>query len=96
LSHARVPGSLPDEQWLRTEVSKISWFHSIPLGHGIVTGVDRSAERLVAMRLPEDLRGDGTKTRSIRLGPLESKKWFSTLALNLWGQVESGYLIIRF
>jgi len=47
-----------DVEWLRTEVSRISWFHSIPLGHGIVTpGVDRSAERLATMKLPEDLRG---------------------------------------
>src|SRR2546422_5285319 len=44
----------PDE--LRSEASRIQWFHSIPLGNGLVTpGVDRSQERLADMGIPEDL-----------------------------------------
>jgi tRNA (mo5U34)-methyltransferase len=47
-----------NETELRAEVSTISWFHSIPLGFGIVTpGVDRSMERLPRIGIPEDLRG---------------------------------------
>ncbi len=45
----------PDE--LKTEVSKLRWFHSIELPHGIVTpGVDYSAERLSRLGLPRDLQ----------------------------------------
>lgn len=43
---------------LRREVAAIQWFHSIDLGHGIVTpGVDRSARRLKALQLPARLDG---------------------------------------
>lgn len=44
---------------LQTRVDGIRWWHSIDLGHGIVTkGVDSSqAERLSRLRLPADLSG---------------------------------------
>lgn len=43
---------------LRTEVTKIDWWHEIDLGHGIVTsGRGGSRERLAAMEMPEDLTG---------------------------------------
>jgi len=43
---------------LRAEVSKIWWYHTIPLGHGIVTpGVDDPGERLHKLGIPDDLRG---------------------------------------
>jgi tRNA (mo5U34)-methyltransferase len=44
---------------LQTRVDSIRWWHSIDLGHGIVTkGVDSSqAERLSRLRLPADLSG---------------------------------------
>ena len=44
---------------LQTRVDGIRWWHSIDLGHGIVTkGVDHSqAERLSRLRLPADLSG---------------------------------------
>jgi len=47
-----------DVNELKTLVSGIDWFHSIPLGNGLVTpGVDRSAERLAEMGIPDDLSG---------------------------------------
>jgi tRNA (mo5U34)-methyltransferase len=43
---------------LTKEVAKISWFHTIDLGHGVVTaGSDNSPARLRKLGLPEDLRG---------------------------------------
>ncbi len=43
---------------LRDEVGRITWFHSIDLGNGIVTpGVDRSARRLKGIHMPESLAG---------------------------------------
>jgi tRNA (mo5U34)-methyltransferase len=51
-------GAPMDAEQLKSEVARIRWFHTIPLGHGIVTpGVDRSSERLATFGLPEDLRG---------------------------------------
>jgi tRNA (mo5U34)-methyltransferase len=39
-------------------VAKISWFHRIDLGNGIVTpGVDDSPRKLKHLKMPEDLRG---------------------------------------
>jgi tRNA (mo5U34)-methyltransferase len=47
-----------DTDALRAEMSGIDWFHSIPLGNGLVTpGVDRSTERLAEMGIPDDLTG---------------------------------------
>src|SRR5258707_7607084 len=47
----------PDD--LQTRVDGIRWWHSIDLGHGIVTkGVDSAqAERLSRLQLPVDLAG---------------------------------------
>jgi tRNA (mo5U34)-methyltransferase len=43
---------------LRSEIEKITWYHTIPLGHGIVTpGIDDTPSRLAKFRLPEDLSG---------------------------------------
>jgi hypothetical protein len=43
---------------LQTEIAKVTWYHSIPHGDGIVTpGVDNSSLRLPKIRLPEDLSG---------------------------------------
>jgi len=43
---------------LAERVEALSWFHSIDLGHGIVTpGSDDSAAKLTRLHLPEDLRG---------------------------------------
>lgn len=43
---------------IREQVSAVNWFHSIDLGHGIVTpGCDDSSEKLKQIRLPEDLQG---------------------------------------
>jgi len=47
-----------DADELRREVAGVSWFHSIPLGHGIVTpGEDNSSRRLARLGIPEDLSG---------------------------------------
>jgi tRNA (mo5U34)-methyltransferase len=48
-----------DRDDLRTRVDGIRWWHSIDLGHGIVTkGVDSAqAERLSRLQLPADLSG---------------------------------------
>lgn len=47
-----------DVEELRREVDRIRWFHSIDLGHGIVTpGVDRSSRRLKSLHLPSSLSG---------------------------------------
>jgi len=43
---------------LRAEVSKISWYHTIDLGNGIVTpGVFRTNDTLRRLHLPETLQG---------------------------------------
>src|SRR5918993_2176304 len=43
---------------LRSEVSKVNWYHSIPLGDGVVTpGVDDTPSRLSKIHLPDDLSG---------------------------------------
>ena len=47
-----------ETEQLQTEIAKVNWYHSIPLGDGIVTpGVDDSSLRLPKIHLPEDLRG---------------------------------------
>lgn len=43
---------------LRSEVSKVNWYHSIPLGDGVVTpGVDDTSSRLPKIHIPDDLSG---------------------------------------
>jgi tRNA (mo5U34)-methyltransferase len=43
---------------LRSEVSKVNWYHSIPLGDGVVTpGVDDTSSRLPKIHMPDDLSG---------------------------------------
>jgi len=43
---------------LQKRVDALRWFHTIDLGHGIVTnGADDSAGRLTRVQLPEDLSG---------------------------------------
>lgn len=45
-----------DPDGLRREVSQIKWWHTIDLGHGIVTpGLDPTPQRLAEIRMPEDL-----------------------------------------
>ncbi|HZI91681.1 MAG TPA: DUF1698 domain-containing protein [Thermoleophilaceae bacterium] len=45
-------------QELRRRAAEVRWFHSIDLGHGLVTpGQDRDPRRLERMRLPADLSG---------------------------------------
>ncbi len=47
-----------DSERLKKEVSGLWWFHRIDLGNGIITpGIDRSAEKLKLIRMPQDLRG---------------------------------------
>jgi tRNA (mo5U34)-methyltransferase len=47
-----------DPDALRRAVAAQAWFHTIDLGHGIVTpGRDESARKLAWLRLPGDLRG---------------------------------------
>jgi tRNA (mo5U34)-methyltransferase len=47
-----------DPELLRMLVMGRPWFHQIDLGHGIVTpGIDRSAEKLEKLGLPQDLSG---------------------------------------
>jgi tRNA (mo5U34)-methyltransferase len=47
-----------DQQELRRQVDSLRWYHTIDLGHGIVTrGVDNSPERLARVHLPPDLSG---------------------------------------
>jgi len=47
-----------DVDELKREVAKITWFHSIDLGNGVVTpGVDRSARRLKGIHMPASLEG---------------------------------------
>jgi len=43
---------------LASEISKVTWYHTIPLGYGIVTpGVDDTPSRLAKIGLPHDLTG---------------------------------------
>jgi len=43
---------------LKQCISEIQWFHTIDLGHGIVTpGIDNTPEKLKKISLPEDLTG---------------------------------------
>ncbi len=43
---------------LRKEIAKVTWWHRIDLGHGVVTpGVDDTPEKLRTLELPEDLTG---------------------------------------
>ncbi|MGH2526269.1 MAG: class I SAM-dependent methyltransferase, partial [Actinomycetota bacterium] len=43
---------------LRSEVSKVNWYHSIPLRDGVVTpGVDDTPSRLSKIHMPDDLSG---------------------------------------
>ena len=45
-----------NKQDLQARVNALRWFHTIDLGHGVVTrGVDNSPERLAHLRLPRDL-----------------------------------------
>ena len=47
-----------DAQQIREHVKAINWFHSIDLGHGVVTpGCDRSSEKLDQVQLPENIEG---------------------------------------
>jgi tRNA (mo5U34)-methyltransferase len=47
-----------DPQEVREHARRIKWFHSIDLGHGIVTpGLDRSADKLARIELPATLEG---------------------------------------
>ena len=55
----RAPGTAAlDPETLRREVDRIKWWHPIDLGHGIVTpGADVTPQRLVEIRMPDDLTG---------------------------------------
>ena len=47
-----------DPDRVRDEIAGIAWYHSIDLGHGIVTpGLDDTRHRLPAVGLPNDLTG---------------------------------------
>jgi tRNA (mo5U34)-methyltransferase len=47
-----------DAHELKVEASKIQWFHTMELPHGIVTsGVESPADRLPRLGIPEDLHG---------------------------------------
>lgn len=47
-----------DVEELKKEVARIKWWHSIDLGHGIVTpGMHKTPERLSLIGLPKDLSG---------------------------------------
>lgn len=47
-----------DRAELQAAVDGLRWFHTIDLGHGIVTkGVENSPERLIRIRLPDSLAG---------------------------------------
>ena len=48
----------PDPDTLRREVEKITWWHRIDLGGGLVTpGADVTPQRLAEIRMPENLSG---------------------------------------
>jgi tRNA (mo5U34)-methyltransferase len=43
---------------LDADIAKVNWYHTIPLGNGVVTpGVDDTPGRLRKIRLPDDLSG---------------------------------------
>lgn len=47
-----------NKQELQAKADSVRWYHTIDLGHGLVTeGVDNSPERLARLRLPNDLSG---------------------------------------
>lgn len=47
-----------DGQELRRRAAAVSWFHTMELGHGLVTpGVDNTAQKLSEIRMPADLSG---------------------------------------
>jgi tRNA (mo5U34)-methyltransferase len=47
-----------DIQDLKAEVERLSWWHTIDLGDGIVTpGIDDSPRKLERLRLPQDMTG---------------------------------------
>lgn len=47
-----------NEVELKKEIAKVTWWHRIDLGHGVVTpGVDDTPEKLKTLGLPEDLSG---------------------------------------
>lgn len=47
-----------NEVELRKEIAKVTWWHRIDLGHGVVTpGVDDTHEKLRTLVLSEDLIG---------------------------------------
>ena len=56
-----LPPAVPDPPevvTLKREVKALSWFHSIDLGHGIITpGCEPTAQKLRRLGLPEDLTG---------------------------------------
>jgi len=48
----------PDPDALRAEVARIRWWHTIALGHGVITpGQDNSPQRLPRLGLPPELHG---------------------------------------
>ena len=47
-----------DKAALQAKVDALRWFHTIDMGHGVVTkGVENSPERLVRIKMPADLSG---------------------------------------
>jgi len=47
-----------NEDELRKEIAKVTWWHRIDLGHAVVTpGVDDTPEKLKTLGFPEDLSG---------------------------------------
>jgi tRNA (mo5U34)-methyltransferase len=52
------PSRQMDTNDLQTRVDALRWYHTIDLGHGVVTrGIDNSPERLARVQLPGDLTG---------------------------------------
>ena len=47
-----------DKKQLRGEVSALSWFHRIDLGHGVTTpGIDNTPSKIRKMHIPKRLEG---------------------------------------
>jgi tRNA (mo5U34)-methyltransferase len=47
-----------EHQELRAKVNDLRWYHTIDLGHGIVTnGIDNTPERLARLKLPQTFAG---------------------------------------
>ncbi len=45
-------------EYIREEITKVTWYHRIDLGHGIVTpGSDDTLNRMAMIGLPNDLCG---------------------------------------